>query len=709
MKQDLAFPGRLPSVSAIARRGAARASSDDAVLITLLGGFSVARGGRLLPLASRKAQGLLAVLAIGGSPTASREALCGLLWSESGEEKARASLRQAIHALKWALDEGARDLLQVGRDAVGLGGPWTSDVPEILGRLGTGEIDARLLGSRRLVDGLLTGFEDLDPAFGVWLVVQRQSIQNQLTRGLERILASGAPYGQRDAAAALLSLDPTHEEACRHAMRDAAERGDVAAALKTYKRLWDLLDEEYDTEPSELTQALVVKIKNGEIPVRPDLGAPPEPSRAPPPLLRAPQPSFDDHPYLVVCPFEDHGVGEHFAHIAGGLRHELIAKLVRFREWSVVDGSAPTLDIASLPGRSVSIQATLRQAGAKLSLTLTTKEQPTGRYIWSESFAVAPERWFDIEPDLLRRIAVAVNVQITTERLARFAVTGNVSRGAYERWLRGQDVMTSFRADKWETSELIYRSIVDDVPEFAPAYSALAQLRNSRHLVFPGSKRAPESLEEAVSYAMRAVQIDPLDSRGHLAQGWALAFKGRWHRAKLSLELALRLNENDPWTLTSAALALAFCGEHDAAVELADQALTLIPHPPRVHWAYQATLRFICSDYAGSVEAAEQAEDAIPNLPGWHAAALAHLGEDAAARERVEAFLAAIRARWVGAQPDETKIYAWFLHAFPIKLDADRARLREGLLQAAGVSAHSDMQVDLDGPAPPKSDLRLLS
>ena len=47
-------------------------------------------------------------------------------------------------------------------------------------------------------------------------------------------------------------------------MRLAMEAGDIGAALAAYKRLWDLLAEEFDVEPSKETQELVATIKLAE-------------------------------------------------------------------------------------------------------------------------------------------------------------------------------------------------------------------------------------------------------------------------------------------------------------------------------------------------------------------------------------------------------------------------------------------------------------
>lgn len=642
--------------------------------LTFLGGVSLKLMGRAIALTSQKIQALLAFLALDGTRAASRERLCGLLWSEFDEEKARASLRQAMHGLRSTAGPNLPDILEVSRASIGLRPGLTTDVAEILAGLEGGGVDGRLLDRKRLADALLQGLDDIDPSFRIWLLVQRQALAEKLARGLEGLLDGGGEVA-RDAAVALLNLDPTHERACRHAMRDAALAGDVAAALRLYKRLWDLLEEEYGTEPSEPTQALVVQIKNGVL--RPDPAPAPTPGAAP-----AGPPTARDHPYLLVSAFEILGADERLGPIAGGLRHELIAKLVRFREWSVLDRATSTVDPASLPGRAYSIDATLRQLGEALSLTLTVKEQPTGLYIWSESSAIEPQRWFAIEPALVRRIAMAVNIHLTADRLAKIAGTPDVSLNVYERWLRGQKILNEFTASADARSAAIFRSLVEEAPDFSPAYSSLAQGSNTRHLAYPGLRRTGEDLAEALRYAGRAVQIDPFDSRAHLAHGWALAFHQRWERAETAFDLALKLNDNDPWTLTSVALATAFCGRHDASVELASQALALRPQPPAVHWAYHATLRFLCGDCAGAADAAERAEGAISNVPGWHAAALALLGEREAARARAHLFLDMMRRQWHGAAPTDTEIVDWFLGAFPIRLEADRVRLSDGLEQA---------------------------
>src|SRR5262249_56185826 len=116
-----------------------------------------------------------------------------------------------------------------------------------------------------------------------WLLARRQTLHDRIVRALEINLraAATAPAQLSDAATAILNLDPTHEEACRHLMRARTVGGDVAGALRIYRDLWNLLEAEYDVEPSRETQELAVAIKQGTLEA-PLPAAPPPPPLAPP-------------------------------------------------------------------------------------------------------------------------------------------------------------------------------------------------------------------------------------------------------------------------------------------------------------------------------------------------------------------------------------------------------------------------------------------
>src|SRR6185437_5378042 len=76
--------------------------SDKALELELLGGFALREASSECRQLPKKAQALLAYLAIQARPI-SREQLATLLWPDSGSDQARRSLRQCLMSLRSAL------------------------------------------------------------------------------------------------------------------------------------------------------------------------------------------------------------------------------------------------------------------------------------------------------------------------------------------------------------------------------------------------------------------------------------------------------------------------------------------------------------------------------------------------------------------------------------------------------------------------------
>src|SRR5215468_9746056 len=71
--------------------------------VRVLGPFSATIvGDRRIPITSRKARALMGYLLLSDVAEETRERIVGLLWSETPEDKARASLRPVVHELREA-------------------------------------------------------------------------------------------------------------------------------------------------------------------------------------------------------------------------------------------------------------------------------------------------------------------------------------------------------------------------------------------------------------------------------------------------------------------------------------------------------------------------------------------------------------------------------------------------------------------------------
>jgi DNA-binding SARP family transcriptional activator len=676
--------------------------------VSLVGRLTIRFNGRLVELRTQKAGAVLSYLALTETKRESRERLVGLLWSRSDEEKARASLRQVVRELRAAFGDAGYSGFVAERLSIQLNAERVEvDVESIIQAAESGSVHPLLLNTPRLGENILDGMDDLDPSFRVWVLAKRQTIHDRLMRSLGAGLVTKdvAAGVKNEIATAIVNLDPTHEEACCHLMRMHAEQGDVAGALRIYKALWDLLDWDYGMEPSPATEELVAKIKLGtfEQPfAKVDaLGA--ADKRA----LRATNGNFGQatpvvpaeakapaKTCLVLRPFAMHGIDGDHAHRVQGFHQHLAASLVRFREWSVVD-RAPATVAPPTPDSAprYCIETTAYQAGAEINMVMVLRDDTTGIYVWSESFRLALDNWFETQQRIIRRIATSLNVQLSAERLMRLAGEPDVSLDVHDRWLRGQSLHFKYDAESWQRAVTIFRDAIRENPTFSPCYSSLVQMNNIEHFVHPGFFRDLRKAKATLELAKRAVQLDPVDSRAHLCCGWSYVMALREAEAAPHMDLACELNDNDPWTLLSSAACCAFCGSIQQAKLRADQSLALSLAPSYLEWGYHGIIRFLCDDYAGALEAIDRAEGIIKTLPAWRAAALFHLGEPVMAQEEAQRFLNWIRSFWVGSgAPSDEVITRWLLQAHPISIRSRWEALRHGL-RGAGLSVEGIAQL----------------
>jgi DNA-binding SARP family transcriptional activator len=262
--------------------------------LSLLGGFLLRVDDRPRPLPARKAQALLAYLAVRAGRAHARETLAGLLWADAGEQQARQSLRQTMVRLRRTLAESPRALVAQG-DTVTLT-PTALDLDvtafERLARRGTPEA---LEAAVALYQGpLLDGVHVEAPSFEEWLESERARLAELALEALRRLVDRHIKAARVDAAiqaaTRLLALDPLQEEIHRTLMRLHARQGRRAAALRQYQTCVGVLQKELGVEPDASTRRLYLEILQRTSPApgggrRP---APPAPGRDTTPAADAP-------------------------------------------------------------------------------------------------------------------------------------------------------------------------------------------------------------------------------------------------------------------------------------------------------------------------------------------------------------------------------------------------------------------------------------
>jgi len=253
--------------------------------IKLLGQPDVSISGRPVVVDTRKAIALLAYLVV--EKSASRDTLAGLFWADSSQERARATLRRTLSALKGAT---GTDLIEADRNLVTLVGEISSDLDILERELeATGEhghdprdVCDRCVPHLRLATGLyrgdfLEGFSvKASPEFDDWVRSVAESTRIRIGEAFNRLGTALAAAGEYPAAisavAQWIELDPLHEPAHRFLMLLHAWAGDRPGAIEAYRNCVTILDQELGVAPLEETTELYEAILDEDLPPAP--GAP---------------------------------------------------------------------------------------------------------------------------------------------------------------------------------------------------------------------------------------------------------------------------------------------------------------------------------------------------------------------------------------------------------------------------------------------------
>ena len=226
--------------------------------IGLLGGFRARLGsGQPLTIRRKKAQALLAYLALRPALAHSRESLAGLLWSGTTDEHARHNLRQTLFALRRAVEIGPTPFRLEGETVALPSEAIAVDVAAFERCVQQGTRDTLHEAVTLYRGELLEGFSLDEAPFDDWVAAERQRLRELALGGLDRLLALNVAAGAVEQSVAtgvrLLALDPLRESAHRALMELYARQGRRTAALRQYQVCVEALRRELGVGPEPAT------------------------------------------------------------------------------------------------------------------------------------------------------------------------------------------------------------------------------------------------------------------------------------------------------------------------------------------------------------------------------------------------------------------------------------------------------------------------
>ena len=643
--------------------GGRMAQPVEGLRLKLLGSLTITNSdGEQLPLTSAHAAAMVGVLALEPDQPIADDRLAALLWPDRSLAQGRAAVARTRRHVNDRLAPGGPNLISARGTLVFLNQAVAEvDLQTVLRGLDEGDVPAALQSATDLPGEVLAGLRHISPTLDAWLSVRRSIWRDRIITGLESCLErheSDRP-ALRAAAEVLLRLEPGHEPASMALIRHLASRGRKEAALNEFQRLSKHLHA-LGARPGEAAVQLCASLR--------DLGSV---AAARPVTATGPR-----VPQIAIGAFEWDGSVD--ADAVEQFRTDLIANLSRFRNWAVLDILGDDSG-----GADYILRARRAKVGNRGQLQFRLLAARDRRIAWSEAFFLSAKDWRKKQSYVIGRVASALEIYISSDRLSQ--VVGHVPTDItnYDDWQQGEALLLQWTPTGEGEAQAIFERLIQHAPTFAPSYASLASILNVRHIMQPGHKRLQREGTAAHTFAMRAVELDPMDARNHLALSWSAALAGRFDQAAVHLDLATTLNPFSPTTMISAAMGYAFLGDHIRAGDILDQATRLSSMLRAHQWCYAAAVHFLGGNPEEAEKAALRSGDQIVDNQGWLAMALVQQGRIPEAYDAFARLKEAVAQIWAGEQPcDSAAVHDWFVNAYPIRLATDRAAITEAMTKA---------------------------
>jgi TolB-like protein len=398
-----------------------------------------------------------------------------------------------------------------------------------------------------------------------------------------------------------------------------------------------------------------------------------------------------DKPSIAVMPFTNLSGDTEQQYFSDGITFDIITALGKFRNLFVIadtssfayrDTDVAVQQIGQDLGVHYILKGNLRAAGGKIRVSVQLIDAVTGQNVWAERYDHVLDDVFALQDEITQTIVGTMVGRIEDADHVRTKHTSTTTPSAYEYILRGRQCLGDYSEDEILKARTMFEQALELDPNYARAYIELAETHYVE-LLSPWSKAPDIAVERLSEYAQKAVALDDLDSRTHLALARAYRVKANHELAEAQFETAIELNPNDVWNYCGKGFLLTCLGRLDEGISCDTYALRLNPLLPDTCLYSIGIAHYLGRRYEDAIATFCKMSYLPTEILGCLAASYAQLGRDGEARKTAtECHDRAVAEFAPGLDGDVERWRAYWLRFIPLKEVTDRDHLFDGLRKA---------------------------
>ena len=353
--------------------------------------------------------------------------------------------------------------------------------------------------------------------------------------------------------------------------------------------------------------------------------------------------------WVAVLPFRGASGDADLEALADGLTEDVTTGLSRFPYLQVIAHNSAmaykgrAADIRTV-GRELGaryvIEGSIRKRGRAIRVSAQLMDAVSGTQLWAEAYdrEISDAGTFQVQDDLTDHIVttVADGYGVLVRSMAAPTRDRKVEElSASELVLRHYAFMQQVNPQEHAVLRAGLERALEREPNHATAWACLSNIYQLEY--FDRFNPREKSLERAREAAWRAVKIDPACQMGWKELAAVHFFSRDFIAFRETAERAMSLNPRDGTTLAYMAIMIAFSGDWERGVALAQRAIELNRHHPGWYHLVLFHHHYRKDEYEAALQTAKKI-----NMPEFHwrhltaAAACGMLGRHEEARTAIE-------------------------------------------------------------------------